>query len=143
MLLTYPLDLARARLATLRGEQPGQPRGLLELLRLTAREGWAAPFRGLGATLVSGKGVLHFHAPPSPLLPATRRSPRLRKQVGIVPYAGINFFAYGGLKEAYRKHFGGGSRQPGVVAKASSLTCALFSCVISRCIRVHSRALPG
>ena len=35
--------------------------------------------------------------------------------VGVVPYAGMNFYVYGGLKEMYRARHGPES-QPGVLA---------------------------
>ena len=117
VLSTYPLDLARARLATLQGPpRAGQP-GLLQMLRQTAAEGWRANFKGLNATLI-----------------------------GIVPYAGANFYAYGGMKELYRRHYGADS-QPGVVAKlgmgATAGLIAQTICYPLDVVRRRQQARPG
>ena len=77
VLCTYPLDLARTRLAwatsSVAGAQAAAPAGgIASTLRTAAQGGLGGLYRGIGPTLV-----------------------------GVVPYAGLKFFCYQGLKEAY------------------------------------------
>lgn len=120
VVMTYPLDLVRTRLAwQMEGPNLARKAGS------AAHKHASSTIRGELANILSQDGVRGLYYGVSPTL------------MGILPYAGLKFYVYQSLKQAYRSRFTsvpGESSSPAPIPVGATLTMGGFSGLLAQTI---------